>query len=398
MAGHRSERAVSIVFSLIVASTSPAFAQTRVSYAINPDIPHIEAGADRGDIQKEIELGAAYLAGHGVARDEKQAAYWYEKAANSGDPGAQEQIGYFYEAGIGVERDPARAALWFERAVAGGLVSAKVNLGVAYAWGLGVRKDPAFAVQLFREAAKKGSGMGACYLGDMYYFGIGVTKSESEAMRWFDLGSKLHNALSKYDLALILIGQPDQVSQDRAIRLLREAAAAGSVAAKYELGLQLIRKPEVSRSPDEAIKALEEAASDGFWKSSVVLGVLSRDGNLVAKDRRAAYYHFRIAALQGQDKAATLLANDLRVLSSELGQAQVQEIDLEANTWLQKHKRTLAYVNPRNDYANTFPAFALEHPQSNIHALLLLGAPDPDSLPAAGDSAFPDGLKMNGRK
>ena len=398
MTGHRSERAVSIVFSLIVVSTSLAFAQTRVSYAINPDIPRIEAGAERGEIQKEIELGAVYLAGRGVSRDEKQAAYWYEKAANSGDPGAQEQTGYFYEAGIGVERDPARAALWFERAVAGGLVSAKVNLGVAYAWGLGVRKDPAFAVQLFREAAKKGSGMGACYLGDMYHFGIGVTKSESEAIHWFELGSKLHNALSKYDLALILANKPEQVSHDRAIRLLREAAAAGSVAAKHELGLQIIRKSEFSRSPNEAIRALEEAASDGFWKSSVVLGVLSRDGNGVAKDSRTAYYHFRIAALQGQDEAATLLANDLRALSSELGQAQVQEIDQKANAWLQEHSRTLDYVNLHNEYANTFPAFALEHPQSDIHALLLLGAPDPDSVPAAHDSVSPNGLKKNGRK
>ena len=70
-----------------------------------------------------------------MERNEKLAAYWYEKAANSGDPVAQKQIGYFYQVGIGVPRDPVRAVRWFERAVSGGLVEAKVNLGVVFLWG-----------------------------------------------------------------------------------------------------------------------------------------------------------------------------------------------------------------------------------------------------------------------
>ena len=381
MADKHSERVVSIVSFLITAATLAGFTQPRISYAVDPDIPRIQAGASSGSISQEIELGAAYLAGHGVARDEKQAAYWYEKAANSGDPGAQEQIGYFYQAGIGVERDPGRAARWFERAVAGGLVSAKVNLGVAYVWGLGVRKDPAFAVELFRDAAKKGSGMGACYMGDMYYFGIGVTKSDSDAMHWFELGSKLHNVPAKLDLALVLLDHPNQTNQDRAIRLLREASAAGSVAAKHQLGLQILRRPDLSRYQSEALKALEEAASDGFWKSSAVLGVLSRDGRAVAKDHKTAYYHFRIAALQGREKATPTLANDLQRLSSELPLADIQEIDQEAYAWVQKHNRSFDYVNLRNEYANNFPAFALGPPPQDVHAASLLEAPDANEMP-----------------
>jgi len=381
MVGSHSERVVSIVSFLITATTLVGFAQPRVSHFVDPDIPRIQSGAEGGSISREIELGAAYLAGRGVARDEKQAAYWYEKAANSGDPAAQEEVGYFYQAGIGVERDPARAALWFERAVAGGLISAKVNLGVAYVWGLGVRKDPVFAVQLFHEAAQKGSGMGACYLGDMYYFGIGVGKNDSDAKHWFELGSKLHNAPAKLDLALLLLDHPDQKNQDRAMRLLREASAAGSVAAKHQLGLEMIRRPDLSGSTGEALKALKEAASDGYWRSSAVLGVLSRDGKGVTKDNKVAYYHFRVATLQGQDKAAALLAKELRTLSSALGPEQVKEVDQEANAWVQKHNHTLDYVNVHDDYINSFPAFALAHPQKGVHAALLLEAPDASAMP-----------------
>jgi len=378
MTGHRSERAVSIVPLVIITSMLIGIAQPRIARAIDPDIPRIQTGAERGSIQQQIELAAAYLAGRGVPRDEKQAAYWYEKAANAGDPGAQQQIGFFYQAGIGVERDPTRAAQWFERAVAGGMISAKVNLGVAYVWGLGERKDPVFAARLFRDAAQKGSGMGACYLGLMYYFGLGIPKDASQARHWLELGAKLHSIPAKFDLALMLSKERDATSRDRALRLLRESAAAGVVAAKHQLGLEILHNPDLARTPNEAVMLFEEAASDGFWKSSVVLGILSRDGLELAKDKKAAYYHFRIAALQGGEKAATLTANDLRTLSSELGQTRIQVIDQEAAAWVQKHNRPLQFVSLRSEQANMFPAYALLYPAKDIHAGLLLGTPDAD--------------------
>ena len=391
MTGHRGERALSIFPLVFITSMLLGIPQPRIALAVNPDIPRIQAGAERGSIQQQIELAAAYLAGRGVPRDEKQAAYWYEKAANAGDPGAQQEIGYFYQAGIGVERNPARAAQWFERAVAGGLISAKVNLGVSYVWGSGMRKDPVFAAQLFREAAQKGSGTGACYLGLMYNFGLGIPKDASEARHWFELGAKLHNVPAKFDLALLLSKEPDAASRDRALRLLRESAAAGVVAAKHQLGLEILHKPDLARTPNEAVMLFEEAASDGFWKSSLVLGILSRDGSGMAKDSKAAYYHIRIAALQGGEKAAKLAANDLRALSVELGQTQIQGIEREAEAWVQKHNRPLEFVNLPGENASMFPAYALQYPAENVHAGLLLGTPDADGAdptPDVGDS-FP---------
>jgi TPR repeat protein len=350
---------------------------THALWAADPDIARIRVGAERGSIQQEIELGNAYLEGSGVTRDEKQAAYWYEKAANFGNPVAQQQIGYFYQIGFGVKRDPFRAVRWFERAVAGGLISAKVNLGVAYFWGLGVRRDPAFAAQLFREASEKGSGLGACYLGDLYYFGLGgVTKSEPDALHWFELGSRLHSVPAKLNLAQLLSVRSDQKSQLRAIRLLRESAAAGSLIAKHQLGLQIVHQPALSRYPGEGTAMLEDAASQGFWKSSVALGVLSRDGHGEAKDSGAAYYHFRIAALQGGEQASTQLARDLRALSSELNGAQIKELDEKAEAWAGRHNRTSQNANLHGEYADTFYPPAFEYPEEDMYAPLLQQAPD----------------------
>jgi TPR repeat protein len=374
----RKNRSSSRLASSIIASLAVSLCGLHAACAADPDIPRIEAGGKRGSIQQEIELGNAYLVGRGVGRDEKQAAYWYEKAANSGDPVAQQQLGYLYQTGVGVKRDPSRAVQWFERAVSGGLVSAKVNLGVAFFWGLGARKDPAFAAQLFREASEKGSGMGACYLGDLYYFGLGVTKSESDALHWFELGSRLHSVPAKLNLALLLSVQSDQKSQHRAVKLLRESAAAGSVAAKHQLGLQIMRKPEFARHPEEGIAMLEEAASQGFWRSSIVLGMLSRDGLGLAKDGGAAYYHFRIAAIQGGEKASRLLTNDFQALSIELNQAQIKVLDQDAKAWVERHKRALEYINLHAEYSDTFHPFALEYAGGDMHAALLVPVPDPD--------------------
>jgi len=355
-----------------------------LAWAVTPDIPRIQAEAERGSVQQEIELGAAYMMGRGVERNEKQAAYWYEKAANSGDPEAQRQIGYFYTVGIGVGRDPARAAYWFERAIAGGAMSAKVNLGVAYLWGMGVRKDEPLAAKLFQEAAAKGSGPGACYMGNLYYFGIGVAKDAIEARRWFEMGAKLKDARAKHNLALMLMHEQNPASRERAAKLLRESSKAGFVPARHQLGLFLLHNPDVAKSPRESIAALEQAAEEGIWKSSVVLGILARDGQGIPKDAPMAYYRFRVAELQGGDVAAKLLTNDLKALSSTLAQVQMDKMNAAADEWFKNHKVALEYLFENGEDRSEFPAFGLESPDKDMHAGLLVTTPiDPGTREGA---------------
>lgn len=357
-----------------------SFCTAGAALAVEPDIPRIQAGAEKGSIQQEIELAGAYFVGHGVSRDEKQAAYWYEKAANSGDPGAQLQIGFFYEAGIGVQRDPARAAAWFQRAVAGGSIAAKVNLGVAYTWGTGVRKDPAFATQLFREAAEKGNGAGACFLGDAYYFGIGVPKDVSKAKHWFELAAKKHDAQGELSLALLLLREGGQGDEERAIKLLRDSAKSGYVPARHELALRLVRKPEFISAPQEALEQLQEASTQGFWKSTVVLGVVYREGRGVAKDAENAYLQFRIAALQGGDAAAKMVKNDLLALEPKIDSGRREDLDRKAADWIASHNRRLEFVRYPNG-GKEFPTFALAYPEDGIHAGRIFPAGESEDLP-----------------
>jgi len=342
--------------------------------ASDPDIPRLQVDAERGSVKQQLELGSAYFAGRGVPQDEKRAAYWFEKAANAGDPGAQAQIGYFYEAGIGVSRDPAKAARWFERAVAGGLISAKVNLGVAYLLGEGVKQDTSMAQDLFRRAFAQGNGMAACYLGEMYSLGTGVERDEAAGERWYEAGVKLHDPRAQFQLAnLFWKRQKNAGEVKRSIKLFRESAAAGMVAAKHQLGVILVKRPDLADSPKESEALLLEAAEAGEWRSSIALGLMARDGVAgTAVDPKVTYYHYRIAVLQGDKEALQLIGHELEVLSGRLGPEQTATLDADARAWFADHHLALNFVRKDGGKWKEYPVYAVVAPDPGLHAGRLL--------------------------
>ena len=339
-----------------------------VAFAADVKVPQIQAAAERGDVPREIELAADYYVGRGVPQDAKMAAYWYEKAAESGDPEAQNEVGYLYQMGIGVPANSARAFHWYQLSSASGYVQAKVNLAIDYLWGFGVPKDQPLAAQLLREAASKGSGVAATYLGDLYYFGIGVSLDKTSAEHWFEAGEKQHDVKAAYNLGSLYFDIHDH-PQDfpKAGKLFRESANAGYVPAMYSLGLLLTKHPELANSPQEARANLEKAADSGSWKSSVVLGVLARDGMGVPVDRAAAYYHFQLAILQGREPVERLLANDLARLNSELSEDETRNLTANANSWFQDRKPALNFDYKDGTKSKRFPSLSIMANDEGVH-------------------------------
>jgi hypothetical protein len=117
--------------------------------------------AERGSTAAQLNLGAMYEQGQGVAQDYAEAAKWYGRAANGGHASAQFNLALLYETGRGVPRDLEKAAYWFRQAAEQGDRDAAYNLGVIYAtgFGRGVTTDPreaAEALKWLRRAASKG--------------------------------------------------------------------------------------------------------------------------------------------------------------------------------------------------------------------------------------------------
>jgi hypothetical protein len=373
-------RSVELRFVLAVFAMGGFLAAAPMGFAASngdPDEPSIQAAREPRSIVEEIQLANDYLAGHGVAQDLKQSAFWFKKAAESGDPHAEMQIGYFYDAGIGVEKDAQRAAHWYQLAAAGGLPGAKVNLGVLYLWGTGVEKNESLAIEFFREAAAKGSGLADCYLGNVYYLGVGVPEDKAQGEQWYKKGAASHNPQAEYDLGTLLFTEKDHAHDPgKAANLFRAAAAAGYVPAMASLGLLLVRNPALAQSPGEAVDFLNKSAEAGSWKSSMILGVVSRDGKGVLADPSAAYYHFQVAALQGGEEARRMAANDSNVLAARLGPAQTAALDSRAGDWYRQHHVVLEFVYKGSRAWTLFPNYALAGPESGTHVTQIVSRLD----------------------
>jgi TPR repeat protein len=341
---------LSLAFAL--ATTMPVYAEATGT----SDLTTVRAHAEQGSILDEILLAGDYFTGTGVEKDPKMAAYWYERAAGHGSPEAQNQIGYFYQAGIGVPKDPRRAAHWYQLASASGFSKAKVNLAVAYLRGIGVQRNDEQAVRLFNQAFQQGNGTAATYLGLLYYFGIAVKQDRAAAEKWFESGLKLHDPLAAFDLgSMYSVIEDHPHDLPRAASLLRQAADGGYVPAMHSLGLLLVNHPELKQAtPQESRILLETAAKAGSWKSSVVLGILARDGRGTPVDNKTAYYHFRVALLQGGADAEKVIKKDVEIMAARITAEDSQTAVSAANTWFEHHSLPLLYVYkegvPRSDF------------------------------------------------
>lgn len=304
----------------------------------------VRAKAEQGHLQQQLTLAADYFLGRGVSRDLSESARWYRKAADQGDPTAQVELGYFYRAGIGVQRNDAEAARWYQRAAASGSARGKLNLAVMYLNGAGVHQDTQEAIRLLRGAAKGEEGAAEAYLGVMSYFGIGMPADRSAAENWFRSGVKHHSPEAEFDLGSLYSINPDHVhDMSKAAGLLRQSAAQSYVPAEHSLGLLLIQHPDLRQKPGEAIRMLSSAAESGSWRSSVMLGVLARDGTLTLKDPKAAYRWFRVAALQGEDEARAFLDRETETAALTVPADERKAVEDEALAWFQAHPHNDIY-------------------------------------------------------
>src|SRR5437868_3040742 len=222
--------------------------------------------------------------------------------------------------------------------------------------GTGIRQNKGQGVRLSSRAFQAGNGTADTYRGLLYYFGIAVPQDRAAAEKWFESGLKLHDPLAAYDLgSMYSVNQDHPHDLPKAAGLLRQACDGGYVPAMHSLGILLVNHPELKpASPQESRILLETAANAGSWKSSIVLGILAREGRGVPVDYKVAYYHFRVALLQGGAEAEKLIKNDVEINAARISDEERQTAASAANTWFEHHSIPLIYVykegTPRRDF------------------------------------------------
>jgi len=76
--------------------------------------------AKEGQISSQFALALAYEHGEGLEKNQKQAIYWYCKAAVKGDSNAQVNLAWMLLNARGIEEDEALAVRWFKAAANSG--------------------------------------------------------------------------------------------------------------------------------------------------------------------------------------------------------------------------------------------------------------------------------------
>ncbi len=99
------------------------------------------AKAQSGDVAAQIQVAAMYAKGQGVAKDGKEAAAWYQKAADQGNADAQMSLGRLYLGGMGLPKNSTEAAKWFRMAADQGQAAAQIQMARMHLAGAGVPKD-----------------------------------------------------------------------------------------------------------------------------------------------------------------------------------------------------------------------------------------------------------------
>ena len=268
------------------------------------------AEAQEGNALAMYDLGRMFADGLGREMDMEQAQAWYKKALDTflavdSTPYVEYRIGKMHAAGLGTEQSYAQAASWFDEAAEQGSKFAMYSLAGLYLRGQGVEKDEVKAKELYRKSAAKGVPYAAYELAKLYrdgiggeadakiaeeYFsqaflgfrsmeqeshddklqyrigwmllrGVGTEKDEAAARVWLEKASRLGNPHAQYQLAKIILADPDSSPEqvDNAIEWLTRAAEGGNEFAQYALGRLLLEKGD----KENGVRWLTASAEQG---------------------------------------------------------------------------------------------------------------------------------------
>jgi len=232
------------------------------------------ANRSNQDVELWCDLGVMYKDGCGVERDNKQAVYWFRKAAEQGDADGQCKLGLMYSPGGGGGLNNEQAVYWFRKAAEQGDAYGQLLLGLRYKWG--VEQNVEQAMYWFHKAAEQGKAVGLVHIGEMYFGGVGVEKSDEQGVYWFRKAAEQGDADGQFELG-ILYAEGRGVAQDykEAVKWYRLAAEQGFVGAYCNLGALYEYGIGVPQDLEEAVKWYQMAADydSSAQKTLIKLGI-----------------------------------------------------------------------------------------------------------------------------
>ena len=297
----------------------------------------IQAEAENGDCNAQLNLGLLYEKGEILQQSFEKAAYWYRKSMEQGDEYATcqlaelyangllgkrdiskaielyekiglsiyqgfESIGHIYYEGRGVERDLRKAEYYYKKAIEeNGSVRTNLYLGRVYQ-KLGAEQDLKKAVGLFEKLIQEDVLNSNAYseLADCYAKGKGVERDEIKAKelyrKSFETAKQTGEPLGRYYLR----GIGTRKNYKRALQeLLKENKSlkrmAPSEYTQYRIGQIYEQGLGVKKDYLQAKEWYEKSALQGFESAQLALGKLYYFGKGVEQNYKKAVQFFALA-------------------------------------------------------------------------------------------------------
>jgi len=331
------------------------------------------AATAKGDLSATVNLGALYLTGRGVAKDEVESIRLMRIAADQGHPVGAFNLAGDYEAGRGgLIKDDIEALRLYRISAAQGFPAANNSVGLFYETGRGgLTKDDSQAAQYYRRSADQGFAAAQYNLGRLTEAGRGgLAKDDVEALRLYQLAANQNFPLAQNSVGIFEhMGRGGLTRDDvEAVRMYKLAADKGAVAAQTNLGFFYeTGSGGIVKDDAEALRLYKLAADKNYAAAQNNLGRFNETarGGL-AKDEAAAARYYKLAADQGFALAQYNLgrfaesgrggvpqdnteAARLYKLAADQGNQQAQKALQQLNTRLaQNTPRTTAPTSPQS--------------------------------------------------
>ncbi|MBL9099212.1 MAG: sel1 repeat family protein [Alphaproteobacteria bacterium] len=253
--------------------------------------------------------------GKGVDKDPKKAFDLYLEAAEKGLVTAMANVGDMYLAGEGTEKNPEAAAAWYARAATAGLSLAQFKLAEMYEQGTGVVRDPARARSLIERAARNGYAPAQAKLAAMAPAPAAsapvVAASPDDPYRG---GGKITSEQATQSV--------DEQSASAATRPSPGDALPADVIAKAApqdlMQLNAGLSAYAAQDKKFAFATWRNVAGRGNAEAQLRVGLLYERGEGVGQDMIEAYRWLKLAANQGNAKAAS----ELSLVGAQLAPAE----------------------------------------------------------------------------
>jgi len=221
--------------------------------------------SQQGNLEAINNLGAMYLKGLGVSRDETKALEYFLMASKSKFPPAMYHLGLIYYKGLGVDKNLKKAQHWFERAAITGDREAQFFLGLIFATEKDHPKNISESLKWFEAAAKNGMPAAQYNLAILRKKNNQAKEFDQTSLFWLKTASQKLHFESIFALFEFYSLERNRKHELRStMNKLQTLAEQGHDRAQRLLGMTYFLGRGVERNLQEGEFWMREAASAGL--------------------------------------------------------------------------------------------------------------------------------------